>query len=151
MPNIFIRIPKGAFPGDARNELVQRVNAGAASAEKIPPEPRSRMLCWVQIEEIESGFWTCGGIDLNERLLTCFAMVYLPEGVLNAEDRATYVNAIHEAFSLSLPPVEKRQLTTSVILHEVTDGNWGVNGDIWNLHNFAQAAGFAHLQNLVNS
>jgi phenylpyruvate tautomerase PptA (4-oxalocrotonate tautomerase family) len=150
MPNIIIRIPKGSFLGEARNLLTQKINAAAASVEQIPDEPHKRMLCWVLIEEIDSGAWTCGGADVTSQLLPCMAMVYLPEGVLDEASRSQYVQAIHEAFKQSVPIDDKRQIASSVVLHEVPDGDWGVNGVIWKLPQFAMAAGFTHLKHLVN-
>ena len=150
MPNILVHIPKGSFPGEARTALTRRINNAAASAEQIPAEPRKRMLCWVLIDEVDSGAWTCGGADVTSQMLPCFAMVYLPAGVLDDASRTHYVQQLHEAFKLSLPIDDKRQVASSVVLHEVHDGTWGVNGVIWKLPQFAKAAGFSHLQYLVN-
>lgn len=149
MPNIFVHIPRGSFPGESRTTLTRRINAAAASAEQIPPEQSKRMLCWVLIDEVESGAWTCGGVDVTSQLLPCVAMVYLPEGVLTDSTRALYVEELHEAFKKSIPFDDKRQVASSVVLHEVSDGTWGANGVIWRLPQFAKAAGFGHLQHLV--
>lgn len=150
MPNIFIHIPKGSFPGKARTELTRRINAAAATAEKIPTDPRKRMLCWVLIDEVDSGAWTCGEVDVTSQLLPCLAMVYYPAGVLDDSSRTHYVQELHEAFGQSRPSDDKRQVVSSVVLHEVPDGTWGANGIIWRLPQFAKAAGFAHLQHLVS-
>lgn len=150
MPNILIHIPKGSFPESARAALVRRINDAAASAEQIPQEPRKRMLCWVLINEVDSGAWTCGGADITSQLLPCAALVYVPAGVLDDVSRGNYVHALHEAFKQSLPLEDKRQVVSSVVLHEVEDGSWGANGIIWRLPQFAKAAGFGHLQHLVN-
>lgn len=149
MPNILVHIPQGSFPGDARAALVRRINDAAVKAEQIPAAPRKRALCWVLIEEVCAGAWTCGGVDMTVQMLPCVARVYLPAGVLDDGSRAEYVQAMHEAFTQSLPTDDKRQLATSIVLHEVPDGNWGANGAIWRLPQFAKAAGFAHLQHLV--
>lgn len=76
-------------------------------------------------------------------------MVYLPEGVLTDSSRALYVEELHEAFKNSIPFDDKRQVASSVVLHEVPDGTWGANGVIWRLPQFAKAAGFVHLQHLT--
>lgn len=148
MPNILVRIPKDSYPGEARAALVRSITDAAALAEQIPAEPRKRMLCWVLIEEIEAGAWTCGGADVTAQMLPCVALVYLPAGVLDDAARALYVQTLHQAFHRSLPAHDSRRLASSVILHEVADGTWGVNGAIWKLPQFAEAAGFAHLQEL---
>lgn len=149
MPNIHIRIPKGSLTGAARADLVRRINDAAANAEQIPAEPRKRMLCWVLIDEVADGALTCGGTDMTAQLLPCVATVYLPAGVLNDASRAQYVQELHEAFKQSYAAEDARQVATSVVLHEVTDGSWGANGSIWSLPQFAKAAGFAHLQHLI--
>jgi phenylpyruvate tautomerase PptA (4-oxalocrotonate tautomerase family) len=150
MPNILVKIPKGVFPTEHRAVLVQKLNDAAATAEQIPDDPRKRSMCWVIIDEVESSSWTCGPTDMSGRILPCIALIYIPAGVLDDASQAVYVNLVHEAFKQSLPATEKRQLATSVILHHVIDGTWGVNGTIWRLPNFAQAAGYAHLQELVS-
>lgn len=149
MPHICVHIPEGTFPGDARAALVRRINQAAAQAEQIPNDPRQRALCWVLVEEVRPGAWTCGAADLGAHLLPCTARVYVPAGVLDEHSRAAYVQGLHEAFERALPAGEQRRLATSVTLHEVPDGAWGVNGSLWRLPEFAQAAGFAHLQHLV--
>ena len=150
MPNILVKIPKGTFPTEHRAVLVQKLNDAAAIAEQIPDDPRKRSMCWVIIDEVEPGAWTCGASDMSARLLPCLAVIYVPAGVLDDASQAMYVDLVHAAFKQSLPATEKRQLATSVILHNVVDGTWGVNDTIWRLPNFAQAAGYAHLQELVS-
>jgi phenylpyruvate tautomerase PptA (4-oxalocrotonate tautomerase family) len=149
MPNILVKVPKGAFPGAARASLAHHINDAAATAEQIPADPKKRFLSWVVIDETEAGMWTCGGIDMSSQVLPCFAMVYVPGGVLDKSSRALYVKLMHAAFKLALPADDKRQLATSVILHDVADGTWGGNGVVWTLPGLAKAAGYAHLQHLV--
>jgi hypothetical protein len=87
---------------------------------------------------------------MTGQILPCLAMIYVPAGVLDGASRATYVDLVHKAFKQALPATEKRQLSTSVVLHDVVDGTWGASGTIWRLPSIAQAAGFAHLQSLVS-
>ena len=88
-------------------------------------------------------------MDVTPQWLPCVVMVYLPSGVLDDAARARYVHLMHDAFKQSLPGDDKRQLATSVVLHEVADGAWGASGVIWKLPDFARAAGFQHLQHLA--
>ena len=150
MPNIRVDIPRGAFPGEARAELVRRINEAAATAEQIPADAKHRFFCWVQVNETEPGAWTCGGVDMTSTLLPCTAVAQVPAGVLDEAARSGFVQLMHDAFRLSLPSGEKRRLATSVVLHDVADGTWGVNGAIWKLPDFARAAGFEHLRQLVS-
>ena len=151
MPNIILKIPRDSFSPDARSALVQKVNEAAAAAERIPADSMKRSLCWVVVEEVEQGLWTCGAADVTAKVLPCIAIVHVPDGVLDATTRSSYVQAIHSAFKDAMSPEDRRALATSVILHEVADGAWGVNGAIWSLPTFARVAGFEHLQHLVVS
>lgn len=149
MPCILVKVPRGAFPADARAILVRQIIHAAAVAEQMPADPRKLSLSWVVIDETDAGMWTCGGIDVSSNVLTCFATVYVPGGVLDDSSRASYVKLMHEAFKTALPADDKRQLATSIILHDVADGTWGGNGNIWTLPSLAKAAGYAHLQHLT--
>jgi phenylpyruvate tautomerase PptA (4-oxalocrotonate tautomerase family) len=149
MPNILVDIPAGAFSGAARTALVRHINNAAADAECLPAGPHQRMLCWVLIKEARRGAWTCGGSDITAKLLPCLARVYLPAGVLDDTSRALYVQALHTAFEQAKPTDDPRQIVSSVTLHDVPDGTWGVNGVLWKLPQFAKAAGFTHLQHLA--
>lgn len=146
MPNILIHYPAGAYHGLSRQNLIRHVNAAAAQAEQIPEHPHHRALCWVLVQELPSGQWTCGGLDVTDRVLPCMVRVSLPAGVLNETGRALYVQLLHDAFVQSLPADEQRPLQLSVILEEVPDGFWGVNQQLWRLPEFVLAAGFKHLQ-----
>ncbi|MEJ6006116.1 tautomerase [Paucibacter sp. AS339] len=150
MPNIVLKLPRGAYPGAARERLVRAINEAAALAEQIPDAPSQRALCWVMVEELAAGAWSCGGVDpALLLLLPCWALIYVPAGVLDAEARALYVAQVHAAFQAALPEGESRRLVSSVILHEVPDGCWAANGVIWPLAAMAQAAGYRHLQHLL--
>jgi phenylpyruvate tautomerase PptA (4-oxalocrotonate tautomerase family) len=150
MPNIFIKVPAGIFSADQRRMLMKKVNEAAVTNEQMPNDARKHFVNWITVDETASGMFTCGGFDATSQVLPCIAMVYVPVGVLNTASRASYVAAVHAAFSAVLPTEEKRPLATSVILHEVPDGQWGANGALWHLPDFAKAAGYAHLQHLVN-
>lgn len=149
MPNIFIRIPKDSFRGEARAQLMRQVTEAASKVEQIPDESKNRMMCWVLVEEISSGNWSCGGVDLTSTILPCMAEIFVPAGVLTKTSREAYVKVMDEAFRSTQDSDDKRQIATSTILHEIEDGQWGVNGRIWPLSQFARAAGFEHLQHLV--
>jgi phenylpyruvate tautomerase PptA (4-oxalocrotonate tautomerase family) len=149
MPTILVKVPKGAYPVDARKKLVDNIIEAAKQAEQIPSDPKKLFVSWVVIEETEAGMWTCGGVDMSEQILTCFAMVNVPSGVLDAASRALYVKLIQEAFKTAQPTSDKRPVFSSVILSDVVEGTWGGTGTIWTLAALAKAAGFAHLQHLV--
>ncbi len=149
MPNILIKVPQGVFSPAQLCKLTQTITETASVAEQMPAEIKKRFLNWITVDEVVQGLFTCGGMDTTERVIPCIAMVYLPAGVLDGASRARYVNAVHEGFASALTADDKRQVATSVILHEIPDGQWGGNGSIWRLPDFAKAAGYAHLQHLV--
>jgi phenylpyruvate tautomerase PptA (4-oxalocrotonate tautomerase family) len=148
MPNIVVKVPSGLLSAEAKAALVKRINAAAAECERIPADPKKRFLCWVLIEEVAAGNWTCGGVDMSQMVIPIVAIVNLPAGVLADASRARYVNLMHRAFVDALPG-ERRQIATSCIINEVADGMWGASGYIWHLPQFAAAAGYEHLQHLV--
>jgi phenylpyruvate tautomerase PptA (4-oxalocrotonate tautomerase family) len=150
MPNIFVKVPFGSFSVEQRRALMTRLNDVAATNERMPNDPRKRFLTWIAIEEVAPGMVTCGGVDVTGQALPCIAEVHVPAGVLDAAARASYVADVHAAFRFALSSEERRLLTTSVILHEVPDGHWGANGTLWRLADFAKAAGYAHLQQLID-
>ena len=47
VPNIFVEIPKGSFPGDSREALAKGLTAAAASAEQMPADPKKQFVTWV--------------------------------------------------------------------------------------------------------
>ena len=149
MPNILIKVPKGAFPGDHATTLLHELTNAAATAEQIPFEQRFRLTTWISIDEVESRLFAVAGADMSEHVLPCIAIVYVPEGVLDEASRALYVKLVHDAFKIALPASETRRLATSVILNSVVDGTWGGNGTIVHLADLARAAGYSHLQDLV--
>jgi phenylpyruvate tautomerase PptA (4-oxalocrotonate tautomerase family) len=149
MPNILIKLPYAAFSEDQRKALALKICDVAANIEQMPAEPKKRFINWITIDEVAQGMLTCGGADITSHVLPCIAIVYLPSGVLDGASRASYVAAMHTAFASLLPQDDRRQIATSVILHEVSDGQWGANGQVWRLPDFAQAAGYAHLQGLI--
>jgi phenylpyruvate tautomerase PptA (4-oxalocrotonate tautomerase family) len=151
MPNILVKVPKGIFTGDERGRLVAGLNQAAARAERIPDEPRHQALCWVIVEEVDTGDWTCGGGDVSAAVIPIFVIVHVPAGVLDQASRALYVKLIDLAFRDALPAGEKRKVATSVILNDIADGVWGAGGEIWHLPTFAARAGFEHLQHLVDT
>jgi phenylpyruvate tautomerase PptA (4-oxalocrotonate tautomerase family) len=149
MPNIFVKVPQGVFSAEQRQTLAQKINETAATAEQMPDDMQKRFVNWIMVDEVAQSMFTCGGMDMTKQVLPCSVMAYVPSGVLDGASRASYVNAIHAAFAAILDSGEKRQLATSVILHEVPEGQWGANGKIWRLPELAKAAGYAHLQALV--
>lgn len=149
MPNILVKIPANTFDGDARAALARHITEAAAQAEQIPPDSRKRATTWVTLEEVPAASSWCGGVDVTTQMVPCLVVAYVPAGVLDAAARARFVQQMNEAFAQALPADDARRVVTSVMLHDVPDGTWGVNGALWTLPDFARAAGYTHLQHLV--
>ncbi len=147
MPNLQLTLPRNSFPGVHREELVHHLTQAAAEVEQIPDDPRQRLLCWVQVLEVET--FACGGTDTTGRMLPCVLTVRLPAGVLDAGARRRYARRLHAALQRAQPADDPRQLVTSILIDEVIDGTWGVNGAIWHLPDFARAAGYRHLAEVI--
>ena len=149
MPNIIIRIPEGVLDTDSKAQLVAEVNRTATDVEQMPAEPKSSAMCWVVIEEIAEGNWTCGGVDVTAQVVPVIIQVFIPAGLLDAKARSRYATGLHRAVTGALRD-DKRRILISSIFGEVEEGHWGVNDQIWSLADFARHAGFLHLQHLVS-
>lgn len=150
MPNILIKAPAGIFDAGARGKLIGALNRLAAEVEQLPDDPKKQFLCWITIDEIAQGNMTCGGSDVTARYIPVLMTIHVPAGVVDDAARARYVEGAHQALVSALP-LEKRRILSSCIFSEVPDGTWGVNGTSWRLADFADAAGFQHLQHLIGN
>ncbi len=148
MPNIFVHLPHDAYTGSGRQTLTQAITDAACAAEQIPPQAQHRFWCWVLLEDMMPHSLHCGGRDVSTQMLQCIVRVVYPAGVLDATMKQAYIAGLHNAFEKSRPEQERRKLALSVILDEVPEGHWGVNGRVWRLPDFAKEAGFMHLQHL---
>jgi phenylpyruvate tautomerase PptA (4-oxalocrotonate tautomerase family) len=146
MPNLFVTIPHGTFAGAARAQLGRAISEAAMAAEQIPNTMPQRMSCWVVVNEAAPGMFCCGGFDTCDSLLPCVVQVQVPAGVLDDRARARYAELIHLAIAATVPASDSRRMVSSLIINEVVDGNWGVNGAIWRLDAITAAAGYRHLQ-----
>jgi phenylpyruvate tautomerase PptA (4-oxalocrotonate tautomerase family) len=150
MPHIFVQLPQHAFPGEVRHALAEAITNAACHAEKIPANAQQRFWCWVLMQDMPASDLHCGGQDVSTKMLPCMVRIICPAGVLDDAMKQTYVERIQDAFKQCLPTTETRMLAISVILEEIPEGHWGVNGTLWHLADFAKAAGFGHLQHLTH-
>ena len=148
MPTILVRLPEGVLDAASKGQLVRLLNTAAVQAEQIADHPRSRAMCWVLLDEVKPGNWTCGGVDASAALIPVMLQTWLPAGVLDAPARARYAETVQAALASVLRD-ERRQLMLSSVVIEVPEGQWAINGRPWALADFARHAGYAHLQHLV--
>lgn len=150
MPTILIHLPQGSLNAEAKAQLVARITDAATEVEQIPDDPRCRSLCWVLIEDIAQGSWTCGGVDMTANLLPVMLQIHLPTGVVDDSGRAIYAAALSTAVK-SVFAGEPRRVVVSSVFSEVPDGFWGVDDAIWRLPDIARHAGYRHLQHLLTN
>jgi phenylpyruvate tautomerase PptA (4-oxalocrotonate tautomerase family) len=146
MPNIVVKVPEGAF--DAAH-LAKGISAAAKTVEQIGDDPRQAFATWVVIEEVKAGHFFAGGNDPVSRVLPVIVLFYLPAGVVDEAGRAEAVRLVHEAVAAAKSEADPRPVMTSVIVSEVADGTWGINGVLWRIGDFVKAAGYKHLQHLA--
>jgi len=149
MPNIIVKVPEGVFDADAREALAKGITAAAKTVERIGDDPRQEFLTWVAIEEVKAGYLFAGGNDPLSRVVPVIVLFYPPEGVIDEAGRTDAVRLVQEAVASAKPAGDARPVMTSVIVADVADGTWGANGQLWRLPDFARAAGYKHLQHLV--
>ncbi|WP_411849637.1 hypothetical protein ACLB90_11590 [Stenotrophomonas sp. LGBM10] len=146
MPNITLRLPATAFDAARCARLLQAVHAAAVRACGLGNDPRQQALCWVMLEHTAPGQWLCGGHDPLAHAIPCQVHVLAPAGVLDAAHRAAYARALHDAIAAGVGADEPRRMITSIVIEDVADGHWAVNGQVWQRDDFVRAAGYAHLQ-----
>jgi phenylpyruvate tautomerase PptA (4-oxalocrotonate tautomerase family) len=150
MPRIDVTLPHQSFNSRAKTLLAKKLVEAAAQAEEVPNNPKNRMYMWITVTEADAGQLTCGGNDITAQALPCMVMAHFPAGVLNKDKRAEFVDSAHKAFIHALGGQDPRALMTSIVINEVAEGHQGANGQIWGLTAIAKAAGYGHLQHLVD-
>lgn len=149
MPNIVVKAPEGAFDAAGCDRLAKGITAVAKTVEQIGDDPRQEFTTWVVIEEVKAGHFFAGGNDPVSRVLPVIVFFYAPAGVIDEAGRVEAVRLVQEVVSAAKPASDPRPVMTSVIMAEVADGTWGVNGGLWRLPDFARVAGYKRLQHLV--
>ena len=149
MPQITIKLPAPIIDPDLRRRLAQGVTDVAVAVESIPDRPETRFFCWVIVEAVEPGTWTCGGLQ-PDHVVPCYATVLVPEGVLTPDLRRRYVEQLDKAIRCSLGKEFAQRVATSIVIQDVADGTWGANGAVMNLTDFVAKVGFEHLQHARN-
>lgn len=149
MPTILVKIPHGAYPGAARQALAKAIADVAIEVEQVGDTPQQRAVTWVLIDELAPGAITAGGHDISDRVVQCIVQAYIPAGVLDGASRKAYVARLNAAFNASLPAGDKRVAIASSLLLEMPEGQWGAGDVIWRLPDVTAAAGFKHLQSVI--
>ena len=149
MPNIVVKVPEGAFDAGGCDRLAKGITAVAKTVEQIGDDPRQEFTTWVVIEEVKAGHFFAGGNDPVSRVLPVIVFFYTPAGVIDEAGRLEVAQLVQEAVAAAKSDADRRPVMTSVIVSEVADGTWGVNGALWRIGDFEKAAGYKHLQHLA--
>jgi phenylpyruvate tautomerase PptA (4-oxalocrotonate tautomerase family) len=150
VPNIVVKVPEGAFDAAGCGRLAKGLTAAAKAVERIGNDPRQELTIWVVIEEVKAGHFFAGGNDPVSRVLPVIVLFYAPAGVVDEAGRVVTVRLVQEAVAAAKSDADPRPVMTSVIVSEVADGTWGVNGALWRIGEFRKAAGYTHLQHLAS-
>ena len=150
MPNIFVNIPKSTFTTEQIDRLGKSITDAAHTAERIPEDPQYHFLTWLTVREIEPEHLFIGGNRALPDFVPIVVKFYQPEGVMDKKQRKLLSELTDKAIRDSLGEAAANVLISCIML-DVPDGQWGANGDVWDLPQITQLAGFQHLSHLVES
>jgi phenylpyruvate tautomerase PptA (4-oxalocrotonate tautomerase family) len=151
MPLNHVTLTPDAVDAAGRQSLVVALTEAALRAESVPdtPEARLRSILVVHDQPAGSVFW--GGAANDERLRAVFVDFVCSAGVLDAARKDRFAAELQAAAEATTRPGDARPIFTSVIFHEVNEGDWGRQGAIQRLPEMARAAGFGHLTSIASA
>ncbi|MEM8618568.1 MAG: tautomerase [Actinomycetota bacterium] len=149
MPIATVRVPSDSFDDDLRRAIVNDLTSAIADAEQIPTEPEIQGQIVILWDEIDAPHVHVNGAEVAEFGVPVFVDIQPPAGALEQARMDAFVEAVDRSFR-DHPPADGRPVFTSVIVSDVGDGRWGIDGQVRHLGDFARAAGYRHLQHLVS-
>ena len=149
MPIATVRVPSDCFDDELRRAIVYDLTAAIADAEQIPTDPEIQGQVVILWDEIDAPHVHVNGVEVAAFGVPVFVDIQPPAGALEQERMDVFVEAVDRSFR-DHPPVDGRHVFTSVIVSDVADGRWGIDGQVRHLADFARAAGYRHLQHLVS-
>ena len=130
MPVFELTYPEGALEPDARAQLLDDLTTALLRAERAPETQFFRDITWSYVHELPAGSVLAAGRPVDQRP-TFKLDVTTPEGALSDRRRAELVGAatklIREAAGIAEDDTLQR---VWVLMHEVTDGQWGAGGEV---------------------
>jgi phenylpyruvate tautomerase PptA (4-oxalocrotonate tautomerase family) len=130
VPVFELTYPEGALEPDARAQLVDDLTTALLRAERAPETQFFRDITWSYLHELPAGSVLAAGRPVDQRP-TFKLDVTTPEGALSDRRRAELVGAatklIREAAGIAEDDTLQR---VWVLMHEVTDGQWGAGGEV---------------------
>jgi phenylpyruvate tautomerase PptA (4-oxalocrotonate tautomerase family) len=149
MPLNHVTLSPGAVDDDGRRALVKALTHAAARAESVPETPEGLRRSIVVVHDQEPGSILFGAGPLDSQVRAVFVDFVCSAGVLDAARKDRFAAELQAAAEATTRPDDRRPMYTSVIFHEIPEGDWGREGAIRRLPEMARAAGFAHLQTIA--
>ena len=129
MPVFELTYPEGALEPDVRAQLMDDLTTALLRAERAPETQFFRDITWSYVHELPAGSVLAAG-PVDQRP-TFKLDVTTPEGALSDRRRAELVGEatklIRDAAGIAEDDALQR---VWVLMHEVTDGQWGAGGQV---------------------
>ncbi len=132
MPLLRVTHQRSAFTGEQKAQLAEKFTHAILIAEIGNDNPTARSLAYVIFDEIDPHSWFVGG-QLQETApqggYFIFDVVY-PFGAANQAAKTQLHKDINDIVSsvLGVDGTFPNRAGDWVLIHEITEGNWGVSG-----------------------
>jgi phenylpyruvate tautomerase PptA (4-oxalocrotonate tautomerase family) len=130
VPVFELTYPEGALEPDVRAQLMDDLTTALLRAERAPETQFFRDITWSYVHELPAGSVLAAGRPVDQRP-TFKLDVTTPEGALSDPRRAELVGEatklIRDAAGIAEDDALQR---VWVLMHEVTDGQWGAGGQV---------------------
>jgi len=130
VPVFELTYPEGALEPDVRAQLMDDLTTALLRAERAPETQFFRDITWSYVHELPAGSVLAAGRPVDQRP-TFKLDVTTPEGALSDRRRAELVGEatklIRDAAGIAEDDALQR---VWVLMHEVTDGQWGAGGQV---------------------
>jgi phenylpyruvate tautomerase PptA (4-oxalocrotonate tautomerase family) len=140
VPFFELTYPEGALEPDARAQLMDDLTTALLRAERAPETQFFRDITWSYVHELPAGSVLAAGRPVDGRP-TFKLDVTTPQGALSDRRRAELVGdatrLISEAAGI---PEDDTLQRVWVVMHEVTDGQWGAGGKVIRFQNLREIA-----------
>lgn len=149
MPLNHVTLTPDAVDADGRAALIEAITLAAGRAEGVPDTPEGRRRSVVVVHDQPPGAVLFGGEPLERQIRAVFVDFTCSAGVLDAARKERFAAELQAAALATTRPGDARPITTSVVFHEVPEGQWGRDGSIRRLPYMAHVAGFRHLTDIA--
>lgn len=151
MPYSHITLSPDAIDQDHLPHFIHAVNLAAMRAESVPDTPEGRRRSLVVLHHATAGSILWGGDILDAHLRAILVDFTCSRGILDGARKERLVADIQAAAESASDTADGRAVFTSVIIHEVAEGDWGRAGSVRRLPEMARDAGFEHLAGIAST